>query len=167
MIEGAVEDRMRHLCVLPCCHTYRASGVAAKVVTMTNYIWREAEVGYPDWKGTIQVDERKTGRQLNELVGLNDNWMIIGLDIGGGEHDHHLKVLAVDGRIAPDGGDIYPRIAAAHNGDLPVTEFLIHDADPYEILKAMTHMLDLRLRVRNVVDIPIRIEHQGDVPEQG
>ena len=135
-------------------------------MTTTNYIWREAEVGHPDWKGTIQIDERKTGRQLNELVSLENNWMIIGLDIGGGEHDQHVKVLTVDGRIAPVGGDVSPRIAAAHNGDLPVTEFLIHDADPHEILKAMTHTLDLRLRMRSVVDMPVRIDHQGDVPEQ-
>jgi hypothetical protein len=46
------------------------------------FIWAAAEVTYRDWDGTAHIDERMTGAQLNELVGLDsDEWMIVGLDI--------------------------------------------------------------------------------------
>lgn len=134
---------------------------------MTNYIWGDAEVSFPDWKGTLQLDERRTGTPLHELVGLDPNaWMIIGLDIGGGEHAHSLHVLAIDRAIVPSGGDVFPRIAAANGGELPVTDFLVHNVDPYAVLKAMTHFLDLRLRARNTVGTPVRVIALGDVPKQ-
>lgn len=120
-----------------------------------------------DWHGTAQLDERRTGKQLHELVGLDyDDWMILGLDIGGGESHHDLHVPAVDRTIVPDGSDVLPKIAGAHNGEIPVTDFLIHDVDPYELLKAITHVLDLRLRVARTVGIPIRITSLADIPEQ-
>jgi hypothetical protein len=131
---------------------------------MTDYIWGDAEVGYPDWQGTIQVDERRTGTQLNELVGLDfDTWGIVGIDIGGGEHAHSLNVLAVDRR---ENDASYAEVAAANGGELPVRSFLIHDVDPYKVLQALTHVLDLRMRVRSTVGLPIRVTSLGDVSEQ-
>lgn len=134
---------------------------------MTDHIWGDAEVMYPDWQGTLQLDERMTGTQLPELVGLDsDKWIIVGLDIGGGEHQHDLHVLAIDRDISPEGGNVYPRIAEANGGELPVTDFLIHNVDPYEILQAITHMLDLKIRVRGTIGTPIRVTALGDVPNQ-
>ena len=138
----------------------------AKSVT-DGFIWRAAEVTYPDWDGTAQLDERMTGAQLNELVGLDsDEWMIIGLDIGGGEHRHELRVVAVHSSLVSDGGDVLPGIAGSNRGEIPATEFLIHDVDPYEVLQAISHMFEFRLRLRGARDLPIRIMSTADVPEQ-
>lgn len=134
---------------------------------MTDYIWGDAAVTYPDWQGTLQMDERRTGPLLHDLVGLDsDEWLIVGLDIGGGEHAHDLRVLAVDRGIVPEGGSVLPRIAEANGGEIPVTEFLIHDVDPYEVLRSAAHVVDLRLRISSAVGIPIRVRNLADVPEQ-
>ena len=119
-------------------------------------IWGEAEVTYADWKGTAQLDERMTGTSLYDLVGLDRNdWMIIGLDLGGGEHRHTLRVLAV------------PAGTGIHNQDeLRVTAFFIHDVDPYQVLQRMTHVFELRLRLRALVGREIRVVQRSDVPEQ-
>lgn len=133
--------------------------------SMTDYIWGDAAVTYPDWQGTIQVDERRTGTQLDELVGLDfDRWGIVGIDIGGGEHSHTLHVLAVDKQKTKDAR--YEDVAAANGGELPVTDFLIHDVDPYKVLQALSHVLELRMRVRSTVGLTIRVTSLGDVPEQ-
>jgi hypothetical protein len=132
------------------------------------FLWGDAEVTYPDWKGTAQLDQRMTGdRSLNEIVGLDrDKWFIIGLDIGGGEHAHDLHVVAVHRDVVPEGGGVLPKIAAANGGEIPATEFRIHDVDPYEVLRAITQMFELRLRLSGCQDLPIRIMSQSDVPEQ-
>jgi hypothetical protein len=130
----------------------------------SGYIWGEAEVTYPDLQGTAQLDERKTGRQIEEIVGLDsDEWLVVGLDIGGGEHSHDLKVIAVKQELVPT--NIHD-FAESNGGEIPVTEFLIHDVDPYAVLKEITHMFELRLRVRGSVGHTIRVVAKGDVPEQ-
>lgn len=132
---------------------------------MTDYIWGDAEVAYPDWQGTIQVDKRRTATQLDELVGLDsDSWGIVGIEIRGVESGHTLHVLAVDKEKTGDAR--YEDVAAANGGELPVTDFLVHDADPYAVLQALTHVLKLRMRVRNTVGLTIRVTDLGDVPEQ-
>lgn len=132
---------------------------------MDGYIWGDAEVTYPDWVGTAQLDERKTIK-FNETIGLDENWFIVGLDLGGGEHGHDLRVLAIHHDDVPSGGDVLPRIAEANGGEIPATEFLIHDVDPYDVLKKVTHMFELRLRLSRSQGIPIRVRQRGDVPEQ-
>ncbi|GIG34742.1 hypothetical protein [Cellulomonas pakistanensis] len=134
---------------------------------MADYIWGDASVTYDDWHGTAQLDERMTGRLLNKLVGLDaEDWWIVGLDIGGGERVHELRVLAVHRDVVPEGGDVLRKIAAANDGEIPVTSFLIHDVDPYAVLRAMTHSFDLRLRRRGTVGLPVRVQRLADVPEQ-
>lgn len=54
-----------------------------------------------------------------------------------------------------------PAIAAANGGEIPATQFLIHDVEPYRVLQAVTHMFELRLRVRGARDLPIRIMALG------
>jgi hypothetical protein len=113
--------------------------------------------------GTAQLDERMTGRQIEEIVGLDaDEWSVVGLDIGGGEHAHSLRVVAV--RMGDH--EHLSRLAEANGGRLPVTEFLVHDVDPYAVLKEITHMFELRLRVRASANFEIHVVDQGDVPEQ-
>lgn len=129
--------------------------------------WRDAEVTYPDWVGTAQLDQRLTAAGIEEVVGLNrDEWMVIGLELGGGEGSHDLHVIAVHRSVIPDGGGVLPRIAAANGGVIPATDFLVHDVDPYLVLKAITHMFELRLRLSGSVGIPIRVDALADVPER-
>lgn len=133
------------------------------------HLWDEANVTYPDMKGTAQLDVSMTRARIEQLVGLDDNkWHVIGLDIGGGETDHDLRVIAIPTDNMPDGGDVLREISAASGGEVQATEFLIHDADPYEILRAISHVFELRLRVARLTDedIRVRIVAHGDVPEQ-
>jgi hypothetical protein len=136
--------------------------------TMTDgFVWDEASVSYPDWSGNAQLDQRRTSAGLEEIVGLDPEiWMAIGLDIGGGESSHELRVVAVHRDLFTAEGDVFPKIAAAYGGEIPATEFLIHDVDPYEVLRAVTHVFEMRLRRRGCRDLPIRVMSRSDVPEQ-
>ena len=131
-----------------------------------SFIWRDATVTYPDWEGTAQLDQRMTADGIEKVVGIDpDEWMVIGLDIGGGEDgEHELRVVAVHRDIVPDGGGVLPRIADAHDGEIPVTEFLVHDADPYAVLQAITHSFELRLRLAGARELPIRVVGLSDAP---
>jgi hypothetical protein len=130
------------------------------------FIWGDAQVTYPDFSGNAQLDMRMTGRSINEVVGLSDEWLVIGLDMGGGEIRHELQVIVVHKDAMPAGGDALPRMAENSDGEIHATTFLIHDVDPYEVLRAITHVFEMRLRVRGCRDFPIRIMSQADVPEQ-
>lgn len=131
------------------------------------YLWGAAQVTYPDWVGTAQLDEKLTEPTIRDAIDLDqDEWVIIGLDIGGGEHSHSLRVVAVHRDLIDDGGTSWAAVAAANNGEIPATEFLIHDVDPYDVLKAITHVFEMRLRVAGIRDYRIRIMSQSDVPEQ-
>jgi len=137
---------------------------------MTDYIWDDPSIEFRDWQGKMQLDQRKTGPLLNDLIGLDfDRWFIVGLHITGGERKPKLHVLAVGRNIfpAPAEAPVLQRVAAAHGGEVPVTDFEIHDADPYVVLQAMTHWVDFRLRHRSIGDLPVRVTATGDVPEQG
>lgn len=127
------------------------------------FIWGDAQVTYPDFSGTAQLDKRMTGKSVNEVVGLGDEWLVIGLDLGGGETRHELQVIAVHKDAMPSG---LAGMAEASGGEIHATSFLVHDVDPYEVLRAITHQFELRLRVRGTLDYPIRIMSQADVPEQ-
>lgn len=130
------------------------------------FIWRDAEVTYPDWKGTAQLDQRLTAPGIAEVVGLDpEEWFVVGFDMGGGEIEHDLHVIAVHRNDFPDGVSLQS-VADANGGELPVTDFLIHDVDPYEVLRKITHIFELRMRVRAADEITIRVVAQSDVPEQ-
>jgi hypothetical protein len=131
------------------------------------FLWRDARVTYPDWSGTAQLDQRMTSAGLEEVVGLDpDEWFAIGIDIGGGERDHDLRVVAVHRSVVVGESDVLPKIAAANGGEIPATEFLIHDVDPYAVLKAITHMFEMHMTRRGASEWPIRIMSRSDVPEQ-
>lgn len=132
---------------------------------MKSETWDEANVSRPSWSGTIQIDQKSTGNaRIEELVGLSrDEWMVVGVDIWGGERSYRLKVLAVKRSDALDSGDVIPGLADRHGGEIPATEFLVHGVDPFAILKAMTHEISLRLRARVSRDYPIQVVARGDV----
>lgn len=55
---------------------------------MDGELWGDASVTFPDWKGTAQVDERRTvpWEGLTRTVGLDaDEWQVVGFSISGGE----------------------------------------------------------------------------------
>lgn len=127
-------------------------------------IWGPASVTYPDWNGTAQLDQRRTTAGIEEQVGLDpERWMVVGLDIGGGELSHALHVVAIDRALVPEGGDVLPKIASSNGGNLPVTEFRVSGVDPYDLLRAVTHQFELRMRLRGTRELPIQVVTRADV----
>jgi hypothetical protein len=131
------------------------------------FVWREAEVTYPDFRGTAQLDEKKTGTNGLTLAGIDhEKWLVVGINIGGGEGAHELRVVAVDKEPIPvDVENIFDFLLQKH-GHIPVTELLLHDVDPYEVLKSLTHVFELRLRSRNTVGQTLLVTGRGDIPVQ-
>lgn len=127
---------------------------------MTHEEWNDAEVQYGDWRGTVQIDDRRIGSDIlpEGAVGLDrENWRIVGLHIYGGGGGYDLHVLAVPRE--PDATDMGDR-------EILATDFLIHDVDPFEILRRIALRFDLRVRDRSLVGRPIVIAHRADIPEQ-
>ncbi len=124
------------------------------------YEWGPASVTYPDWKGTFQIDEIITRPEsIYDLTGVNqDEWTIIGLDWGAGEHGpHELHVLAVPHGTLDEGDD-----------PIEAVDFMIHDSDPFEIVQKIIHLADFRARLGWLADSgrPIMIAGLRDIPEQ-
>lgn len=134
---------------------------------MEPYVWRDAEVSFPDFKGTAQLDKKLTGKSGFALAGVDpDKWHVVGLDIGGGEGAHSAHVIAIDMDSVPDDVDnIFDYLLEKH-GHVPVTDILLHDVDPYELLKSITHGFELRLRTRNLAGKTLMVTALGDIPKQ-
>lgn len=129
---------------------------------MDEYEWGHASVAYPDWHGTAQLDQKMTGNTgIYELTGVDsDEFLIIGLDIGGGEsgmHDPH--VIAV--RKAELGNNHISDLS-----EIRAVNIKVHGVDPFELLRQITHLLDMRFRIRSVKDSNITITELLDSPEQ-
>ncbi|RJN32906.1 hypothetical protein [Nesterenkonia natronophila] len=128
------------------------------------YVWRqEAQVTYPDWKGTAQLDQRKTTDTLEEVVGLDpDKWIIVGFDIGGFERPESRKMHVVAATR-----EHFSEVRELDDAlELQVTDFLIHNVDPFEILQKITHVFEMRMRIRHLPAERIRVVNLKDVPEQ-
>lgn len=122
--------------------------------------WGNASVMYPDWKGTIQIDEKLTGEHsIYDLTNIDrEKWRIVGLEWGSSEEGpHELVVIAVP--FATDLGGEAPLEAA---------RIMIHDSDPFAIIQQITHLADFRLRLGWVEDShrAVTITQLGDEPEQ-
>lgn len=129
---------------------------------MDGEIWGEASVTYPDWKGTAQLDERRTvpWEGLARTVGLNhEQWQVVGFSIGGGEHGYDLQVYATP-------RDVWEKVKPDDGADVEVTEFLVHDVDPLAILQRMTHMFELNMRIRSLDDRRVRVRARSDLPSE-
>ena len=68
--------------------------------------------------------------------------------------------------LLPEAADVFTGLAAEHGGQIPATEFLVHDVEPYDVLQAITNRFELRMRARGTRDLPIRIVTQSEGPEQ-
>lgn len=126
------------------------------------YDWGHATVAYPDWVGTAQLDQKLTGPvDIYDLTAVDrDEWLIIGLDFGGGETGMHTPhVIAVrKSELAEQHIYEMPNIRAA--------DIQIHGVEPFELLQRITHLLDMRFRIRSVRDATITITELLDVPPQ-
>mgnify|MGYP000330099950 CR=1 FL=1 len=131
------------------------------------WVWGPAEVSYPDWQGTAQLDQKVTGEvNLYTFADIDhQKWFVVGLDFGGGESGFHdPAIVVIDQNLLTAGGGIDGLIA--EYGYLPCVHILLHDVDTAELLQVMMHVFDMRLRIRSVLDAEIRIIDQRDIPEQ-
>lgn len=124
-------------------------------------LWGDASVTYPDWKGTAQLDERKTvpWEGLARTFGLSaEEWQVVGFSIGGGEHVLDLRIIAT-----PRG--VWENFNRDDNGEIEVTEFLVHDVDPIVILREMAHMFELKMLIRGLSADQVRVTALSDLPK--
>lgn len=42
----------------------------------------------------------------------------------------------------------------------------LHDVDPYDVIRAMTHVVEFRMRTRRVLGLTLEVTEEDDVPEQ-
>ena len=130
---------------------------------MDEYEWGHASVSFPDWIGTAQLDQKMNGStDVYDLTGIDrDEWQIIGLDFGAGEFGRHMPhVIAVR---RSEWGESPP----SDLSDVRAVDIQIHNGiDPFELLQQMTHVLDMRFRIRAVKDSTITITELLDEPPQ-
>lgn len=129
---------------------------------MDGEVWGEASVTYPDWKGTAQLDERMTvpWKGLARTVGLDgDQWQVVGFSIGGGEHGYDLRVVATP-------VDVWEKVKPDDDAEIEVTEFLVHNVDPLAILQQMTHVFELKMRLRGLDGRQVRVRALSDLPSE-
>ncbi|MGN9808132.1 hypothetical protein ACTMSW_02075 [Micromonospora sp. BQ11] len=129
---------------------------------MDGETWGEASVTYPDWKGTAQLDERMTvpWEGLARTVGLDgDQWQVVGFSIGGGEHGYDLRVVATP-------VDVWEKVKSDDDAEIEVTEFLVHNVDPLAILQQMTHVFELKMRLRGLDGRQVRVRALSDLPSE-
>ena len=125
-------------------------------------LWGEASVSFPDWKGTAQLDERITipWEGLARTLGLDhEHWQVVGFSIGGGENGYDLKLYATP-------ADVWKKVAPDDDAEIEVTEFLVHDVDPLDILQRMTHVFELTMRSRGLGNRRVRIKALSDLPTE-
>jgi hypothetical protein len=125
-------------------------------------LWGDASVSFPDWKGTAQLDERMTipWEGLARTLGLDhEQWQVVGFSIGGGENGYDLKLYATP-------SDVWNKAAPDDEAEIEVTEFLVHNIEPLEILQRMTHMFELNMRIRGLDNRRIRVRALSDLPAE-
>lgn len=127
------------------------------------YEWGPASVGFPDWSGTAQIDEKMTGNvNVYTLTGIDPGkFLIIGLDFGGGESGmHRPHVIAVR---RSDLGDKH----ISEKSQIEAVDIQIHNGvDPFDLIKAIIHVMEMRFRIRSVVGATITITELLDEPPQ-
>jgi hypothetical protein len=130
------------------------------------FIWRVPQFSAPDWTGVAHLAQQRTA-DLAQLAGLDsEEWLVVGFDIRSGDQGHDLRVVAVHRDLLPEAADVLPKIAEEHGGEIPATEFLVHDVEPYELLQTISRSFELQMRARGTRDLPIRITAQVEGPEQ-
>lgn len=127
--------------------------------------WGPAEVPYPDFKGTAQLDYKITGESGFSQAGIDENkWRVVGFDLGGGEQSHDAVVIAIDEDLISEAGGLEQ--LKEQRGYIPVTELHLHEVEAYELLKSITHVFDLRMLRRHMNHRDIRVVSAEDIPPQ-
>jgi hypothetical protein len=117
------------------------------------------------WHGVARLEQRSTDLSLEESVGLSpDSWKIVGMDLGGGECDHGLRVMAVRRNDIMQGDSALGQLAESSGGAIPVTEFLLHGINPYDFLVSVTQIFGLHLRIDELANLPLRVVMHTDLP---
>ena len=113
---------------------------------------------YPDWRGTAQIDEKYTGDEsIYTIAGVDqDEWTIIGLDLGGGERGFHKPEIIV----VPSGTDL-------DSGRIEAKLIRLHDVEMFDLLRGMINVFSLKFRTRRVESAEIVITGFGNIPPQG
>ena len=127
---------------------------------MDEYEWGDASVSFPDWIGTAQLDQKMTGTVgVYELTGIDrDEWLIVGLEFAGGESGmHNPHVIAVR---QSEWGERH----ISDVSDVRAADIEIHGVDAFELLRQMTHMLNMRFRIRATKNATITITELLDEP---
>lgn len=126
------------------------------------YVWGPASVTYPDWQGTVAIDQLMSS-DLYGLTGIDrDQWAIIGLDFGGGESGMQMPHVIAVRKSELDGG---PHIS--ERSYIQAVDIQIHNGvDPFDLLRQIINIMEMRLRVRSVVDATITITELLDEPPQ-
>ncbi|MFF0318847.1 hypothetical protein ACFYPH_29925 [Micromonospora sp. NPDC005252] len=108
------------------------------------------------------LDERMTvpWEGLARTVGLDgDQWQVVGFSIGGGEHGYDLRVVATP-------VDVWEKVKPDDDAEIEVTEFLVHNVDPLAILQQMTHVFELKMRLRGLDGRRVRVRALSDLPSE-
>jgi hypothetical protein len=120
-------------------------------------------VSFPDWIGTAQLDQKMYGpADVYELTGIDsEEWLIVGLDFGGGDSGwHNPHVIAV--RKSELGERHISEVS-----DVRAADIKIHGIDdPFELLRQMTHLLEMRFRINSTKNATITITELLDQPPQ-
>ncbi|HWF70195.1 MAG TPA: hypothetical protein VG187_11625, partial [Mycobacterium sp.] len=93
---------------------------------------------------------------IYELTGIDsEEWLIVGFSFGGGESGmYEPHVIAVRKSELGEGhiSDVT---------DVRAAEIQIHGVDPFELLRQMTHSLDIRFRIGSTKNATITITETG------
>lgn len=129
--------------------------------------WQKPSVNVPAFRGEAVLDDKIT--MPDKMFGMlnidRNDWFLVGLDWDGTEHSQSLRVYLVDRHLVDVQSDYFTHVKKKF-GFIPVTEFLVHDVDPADYIRAITHGFQLQLRTRGVGQDDVRITRRGDIPEQ-
>jgi hypothetical protein len=124
---------------------------------MDAYEWGAAEVSYPDWKGTAEIDEKYTGDDsIYTLTGVDqDEWSIIGLEFGGGERGFSAPEIVV----VPKGTDL-------DSDRIEARLIRLHEVEMFDVLSVLMNVMSMKFRTRRTESATIVITSHGDIPPQ-
>ncbi len=129
---------------------------------MDPHTWDDAAVAYADWVGTAALEIKFTNdrRSMYEVTGIDpEDWQIIGLELGGTASSEDTHVIAVRKSDLGDGhiSDV---------SDIKAAKILVHDVDPFDLLREIKNQLDIRLRSSATKDATVTITELLDHPPQ-
>lgn len=136
-----------------------------------NELVQPARQQYNDFKGSAAADTELTFHgELHDRMGLNeDRYWIVGIEKYGTDFDSDgLTVLAIDKEST--GISNWEELQAHHaeHGEVPVTDFRVHDIPAAELLDLAFSRFSFQLLSRSLpVDANLRITLRDDLNYSG